>query len=129
MDDDNPETLQFKRPTWTGKLDCHLPLENGIVKSWIRGTIQIDGAGRVVLPKPVRDKFNLAPGDKLRFCADENGIHLEPVASGGQLVRKGSALVFRGEFAKLVTTEMISRLVEEDRDHSAEELRAKPGKR
>lgn len=92
-------------------------------------TIQIDKAGRVVLPKPVRQRFNLLPGDKLRLSADETGIKLEPADPAGKLVRKGSVLVFTGEFSEPVTTEMVEQMIREDREKAAagagEKLRKK----
>jgi AbrB family looped-hinge helix DNA binding protein len=91
-----------------------------------RGTVQIDAAGRLILPKPLRKRFHLSAGDKLRFSADDNGIRLEPIEPGGELVRKGKALVFRGEFAHPITTEMVERLIHEDRTRSALDPNAKP---
>src|SRR5687768_5530534 len=79
-------------------------------------TIQIDRAGRIVIPKPVRQRFNLLPGDKLRLSADQTGIRLEPTDPGGKLVRRGSVLVFTGEFNEPVTSEGVQRMIEEDRE-------------
>jgi AbrB family looped-hinge helix DNA binding protein len=78
--------------------------------------IQIDKAGRVVLPKPLRDQFRLLPGDKLRLSVEGNGFRLEPEDVGGQLVRKGSVLVFTGSFAEPVTTAKINDLIQNERE-------------
>jgi AbrB family looped-hinge helix DNA binding protein len=78
--------------------------------------IQIDKAGRVVLPKPLREQFNLLPGDKLRLSAEGSGFRLEPADAGGELVRKGSVLVFTGGFAKPITTAKVNELIEQDRE-------------
>ncbi len=80
------------------------------------GTIQIDKAGRVVLPKPLRKQFNLAAGDKLRLSVEGNSIKLEPTEAGGKLVRKGSVLVFIGEFSEPITTASIEHLLGEERE-------------
>jgi AbrB family looped-hinge helix DNA binding protein len=80
------------------------------------GMIQIDKAGRVVLPKPLRKQFNLEAGDKLRLSVDGNSIKLEPTDAGGKLVRRGSVLVFVGEFAEPITTVMVENLLSEDRE-------------
>ena len=93
------------------------------------GTVQIDGAGRLVLPKPIRKRFNLAPGDKLRFSADDKGIHLEPLQATGELVRKGTMVVFRGEFAEPITTDLVNRLLNEDRNKPSAEVRMKSRKK
>jgi AbrB family looped-hinge helix DNA binding protein len=79
-------------------------------------TIQIDKAGRVVLPKPLRDQFNLLPGDKLRLSVEGNGFRLEPTDTGGELVRKGSVLVFTGGFPETITTAQVNDLIEQDRE-------------
>ena len=79
-------------------------------------TIQIDKAGRVVLPKPIRDQFNLLPGDKLRLSVDGSGFRLEPAASGGELIREGGVLVFAGTFAEPITTAQVNELIEQERD-------------
>jgi AbrB family looped-hinge helix DNA binding protein len=79
-------------------------------------TIQIDKAGRVVLPKPLREQFNLLPGDKLRLSVEGSGFRLEPADVGGELVRKGSVLVFTGGFAEPITTANVNELIEQDRE-------------
>jgi AbrB family looped-hinge helix DNA binding protein len=79
-------------------------------------TIQIDKAGRVVLPKPLREQFNLLPGDKLRLSVEGNGFRLEPTDTGGELIRKGSVLVFTGGFAEPITTAKVNELIEQDRE-------------
>ena len=79
-------------------------------------TIQIDKAGRVVLPKPLREQFNLLPGDKLRLSVEGNGFRLEPADAGGEMVRKGSVLVFTGGFAEAITTAKVNQLIEQDRE-------------
>ena len=93
------------------------------------GMIQIDPAGRVVLPKPIRKRFNLLPGDKLRLSADATGIRLEPADVAGKLVRKGSVLVFTGEFGKPITSALVEGMLAEDRERPAEELAGKPRKK
>jgi AbrB family looped-hinge helix DNA binding protein len=80
-----------------------------------RQMIQIDKAGRVVLPKLLRERFNLLPGDKLRLSVEGNNFRLEPAEAGGKLVREGSVLVFTGEFAEPITTEKVNELIEQDR--------------
>jgi AbrB family looped-hinge helix DNA binding protein len=79
-------------------------------------TIQIDTAGRVVLPKLIRDRFNLLPGDKLRLTVEGNGIKLEPTDPVGTLVRKGNVLVFRGNFADPITTQRVEAMIQQERE-------------
>jgi AbrB family looped-hinge helix DNA binding protein len=91
-------------------------MTNGIVDAMKTETIQIDKAGRVVLPKPLREQFHLLPGDKLRLSVERNGFRLEPTEAGGELVRKGSVLVFTGGFAEAITTARVNDLIREDRE-------------
>ena len=79
-------------------------------------TIEIDKAGRVALPKPLRKRFNLAPGDKLRLSIEGTSIKLEPTESAGKLVREGSVLVFAGGFMEPITTLKIEELIREERE-------------
>jgi AbrB family looped-hinge helix DNA binding protein len=81
--------------------------------------IQIDKAGRIVLPKPLREHFNIVPGDKLRLSADATGFRLEPMDAAGKLVRKGSILVFRGDFGEPITNELVEEIISEDRERAA----------
>src|SRR5258708_39301743 len=91
-------------------------MANGIINTMKSETIQIDKAGRVVLPKPLRQQFNLLPGDKLRLSVEGNGFRLEPADAGGELVRKGSVLVFTGGFPEPITTAQVKEFIEQDRD-------------
>jgi len=78
--------------------------------------IQIDKAGRIVLPKSLRELFHLLPGDKLRLSIQGNGIRLEPIPAGGEFVRKGGVLVFTGKFTEPITTATVNALMEQDRE-------------
>ena len=43
-------------------------------------TVEVDDRGRITIPKPVRERFRLAPGDELGVAVDDEGeIHLSPV--------------------------------------------------
>jgi AbrB family looped-hinge helix DNA binding protein len=98
---------------------------NGNVNAVKTETIQIDKAGRVVLPKPLRDQFNLLPGDKLRLSVDGKSIKLEPTDAAGTLARKGSVLVFRGAFLEPITTANVDQLLGEMRDGRSPQTTAK----
>jgi AbrB family looped-hinge helix DNA binding protein len=78
--------------------------------------IQIDKAGRVVLPKPLREQFNLVPGDKLRLSVEGNAFKLEPTDAAGKVVKQGSVLVFTGGFAEPVTTAKVKEMIEAERE-------------
>lgn len=91
-------------------------MPNGILDVMKSETIQIDKAGRVVLPKPLREQFNLLPGDKLRLSVEGNCFRLEPADVGGKLVRKGSVLVFDGSFSEPITTKKVNELIRQERE-------------
>src|SRR5258708_15338011 len=58
-------------------------------------TLTVDKAGRVVLPKPVRDELQLSPGDSLELESSEERIVLRPVRGTGPLRKKRGIWVFR----------------------------------
>lgn len=56
--------------------------------------IPIDGAGRVVLPKKVRERFNLRAGDRLSLKVHGGAIELRPSSEERRLERVNGILVF-----------------------------------
>ena len=58
-------------------------------------TITMDGAGRIVLPKPVRDELQLAPGDTLQLETSNDRIVLCPVRGTAGMRKKKGLWVFR----------------------------------
>lgn len=57
-------------------------------------TVHIDQAGRIVLPKPLRDRFRLRNGDTLAVEAKGDAIELRPIHPVEQLKRINGVLVF-----------------------------------
>jgi len=53
----------------------------------------MDRAGRIVLPKPIRDALGLEPGVELEASAEDGRVVLEPAAVPMRLVRRGRGLV------------------------------------
>jgi AbrB family looped-hinge helix DNA binding protein len=60
-------------------------------------TLKVDKAGRVILPKPLRDRLGLRAGGDLEIQEIPEGVVLKPAGRGPSLVRKGSFLVHTGE--------------------------------
>ena len=58
--------------------------------------VTIDNAGRLVVPKPLREQFNLTPGCQLRVEAAAGGITLRRADAEPTLVRKQGILVHHG---------------------------------
>lgn len=57
-------------------------------------TLTLDKAGRVVLPKPVRDEMQLRAGDSLELESSEDRIVLRPRRGGAGLHKKQGIWVF-----------------------------------
>ena len=57
--------------------------------------ITLDKAGRVVLPKAVRDELELSPGDVLELESSEEQMTLRPLRGTASLRKKGGFWVFR----------------------------------
>jgi AbrB family looped-hinge helix DNA binding protein len=71
--------------------------------------LTIDSAGRVVLPKPLRDRHGLSSGSELRLRDDGAEIHLCPVAGDRPLREVSGFLVYTGRSAapsELATSEL-----------------------
>lgn len=59
-------------------------------------TTTIDNAGRVVIPKRLRDAFNLGPGMEIDIETRADGLHLRPAGQGTRVVSKNGFLVHAG---------------------------------
>ena len=57
--------------------------------------LTIDGAGRVVIPKPLRDELDLAPGDTLDLETAGESITLRPTRGTAPLTKEKGVWVFR----------------------------------
>ena len=56
----------------------------------------LDKFGRIVIPKEIRDYFNLRPGSQIRIEESEQTIILKPVVGEPNLHYKDGLLVFSG---------------------------------
>jgi AbrB family looped-hinge helix DNA binding protein len=52
----------------------------------------IDKAGRVVIPKPLRDQVGLTPGE-VELVADGTGVRIEPVTGTEVIERHGRLII------------------------------------
>src|SRR5271169_1080774 len=75
----------------------------------------IDKAGRVVIPKPVREALRLEPGDALQMDTTGEHITLRPLRGTGPLEKEHGVWVFRtgAPLPVSVTDEMLGRIREE----------------
>lgn len=77
----------------------------------------IDKAGRVVIPKPVRDELHLEPGDALEMESAGEQITLRLVRGTGPLAKEHGVWVFRtGQPLLASTTDEMLQQIREERD-------------
>ncbi len=86
---------------------CH---NNGIVRT-MRTTI--DRAGRLVIPRPLRDRVGLAAGGEVELELDGAAIRIEPVGGAG-LRADGGLLVIPASGTPL-TGAAVRELIDADR--------------
>jgi AbrB family looped-hinge helix DNA binding protein len=81
-------------------------------------TVTIDKAGRIVVPKEMRDQLHLAPGTPLRVERSGDGLTLVPATPEARLViENGTPLIIPAEASgnRVLTTEMVNELMAEQR--------------
>ena len=77
----------------------------------------IDKAGRVVIPKPLREKLHLEPGDALEIENTGEQITLRPVRGTGPLTKEHGVWVFRtGQPLSASATDDLLEQIREERD-------------
>ncbi|MCY4481626.1 MAG: AbrB/MazE/SpoVT family DNA-binding domain-containing protein [Spirochaetaceae bacterium] len=62
----------------------------------------IDRAGRIVVPKPIREAANLRPGTVVEFRVQGGHVEIEPLPLTVSLQRRGSLVVAVPEADQLV---------------------------
>lgn len=58
--------------------------------------VAIDKLGRIVVPKPIRERYHLYPGAELELETKTDGIQLSLISPKGTLIRKNGVLVHHG---------------------------------
>ncbi len=77
----------------------------------------IDKAGRVVIPKFLRDEFQLEPGDSLELESCGENITLRPVRGTGPLTKEQGVWVFHaGQPLPASVTDEVLQKVRKERD-------------
>jgi AbrB family looped-hinge helix DNA binding protein len=80
--------------------------------------LTLDKAGRIVIPKVLRDELKLSPGDSLKLEAEGEKITLRPVRGATPLRKERGIWVYRtGRPLSASTTNETLRKVREERDH------------
>ena len=78
--------------------------------------IPMDQAGRIVLPKAVRQELAIKPGDVLRVSISGLAVTLTPRKEITGFVRKGKALVFSTIGEAVLSAGTVEVLLEGERD-------------
>lgn len=79
--------------------------------------LTIDKAGRIVLPKPLRDELRLEAGDTLEVESSGEEITLRPARGNAQLRKKHGVWVYRaGEPLTQATVDKTVRQVRDERE-------------
>ena len=75
----------------------------------------MDKAGRVVIPKPLREELHLEPGDSLEMEIAGEQIILRPVRGTGPLTKEHGVWVFHSDepLSASTTDDMLQRIREE----------------
>jgi AbrB family looped-hinge helix DNA binding protein len=58
---------------------------------------RIDGLGRLVIPKPVRQRLGLSAGSRVRLVEEARGLHLEVIEEAVPVFRRDGLPVLGGE--------------------------------
>ena len=83
----------------------------------------IDRAGRVVIPKAIRDRAGLTPGVELDISLDNGRVEIVRPPAKGRLVREGSYLVWESApGTPPITGEMINQAIEDVRREREDEI-------
>ena len=79
--------------------------------------LTLDKAGRVVLPKPLRDEMHLEPGDELEIETSGEDITLRPLRVQAPLRKKQGVWVYGvGEPLSSTTVDKVVRQLRRERD-------------
>ena len=79
--------------------------------------LTIDKAGRVAIPKPLREQLHLEPGDSLEMESAGEQITLRPLRGTGSLSKEHGVWVFHsGQPLPASATEQMLKQLREERD-------------
>jgi len=79
--------------------------------------LTLDSAGRVVIPKGLRDELHLRPGDELDLATAGEEITLRPVRETPPMTKEQGVWVFRiGKPLPASTTDETLRTLRDERD-------------
>jgi AbrB family looped-hinge helix DNA binding protein len=80
--------------------------------------VPIDPAGRIVLPKKVREDLAIKAGDAFKVSIQGAAVTLTPERETAGFVRKGKALVLSTPGSATLSTEAVNELLEACREEA-----------
>ena len=82
--------------------------------------LTLDKMSRLVVPKPVRDRFALKPGDALEVTIEADGIRLTPAIPASPLAEESGILVCASDVPPSAWD--LAAFIEEQRDRQSREI-------
>ena len=91
--------------------------------------VPIDQAGRIVLPKSVRQELAVKPGDTFKVSIEGVAVTLTPNKERTGFVRKGKALVFATAGNETLSEETVHEILESGRaEHDSRSVEGLAGR-
>jgi AbrB family looped-hinge helix DNA binding protein len=87
-------------------------------------TLTIDKAGRIVLPKLVRDELQLSAGDSLEVETSEERVILRPVRGNGRIYKKQGVWVF--DSGEPLDADVVNKTIRQGREERERHNLGKP---
>jgi AbrB family looped-hinge helix DNA binding protein len=78
--------------------------------------VPIDKAGRIVLPKEVREELAINPGDLLELSVQGDQVTLRPNREKTGFIKRGKALVYSTGGPDLLENEVVENIRGSERD-------------
>jgi AbrB family looped-hinge helix DNA binding protein len=78
-------------------------------------TVTIDGAGRVVIPKSIREQLGLSAGVPLSITTDGVGVRIEPETTSGRIVEIEGRLTVASSSGRAITDREIREAIDAGR--------------
>jgi AbrB family looped-hinge helix DNA binding protein len=82
-------------------------------------TLKIDNAGRLVIPKPLRDRMRLEPGADLEVEETAEGLLLRRISQKPSLIEQNGLLIHIGKPPKSFDWE---RIIEDEREERTRDV-------